>query len=162
MKLFILRHGQAEPALTTDAARRLTEQGREETRKLLMALLPLITMPSGIKQVPLIWASPLVRAQQTAQIAQACFATLGDRQDVQTTHYLEPETHLDAVLNWVDSLQQESVFLVSHQPLVGQLVNQLCGVAASHYAMGTSSLAAIETDVIARGMGKMLWLRHAN
>lgn len=156
MTIFILRHGQAEAQITTDDARRLTDKGRNDTARIVQA---------HIADMPLaqIWASPLVRAQQTAEIAASYFPRL----KIQTTDLLVPEANPRALMNWLQELNaqidgsDQSVLLVSHQPLVGALVNLLCGKPGDYYPMGTSSLAAIHAQVIAAGLGDLLWLDHA-
>jgi len=156
MTIFILRHGQAEAQITTDDARQLTGKGRNDTARIVQA---------RIADMPLaqIWASPLVRAQQTAEIAASYFPRL----KVQTTDLLVPEANPRALMNWLQELNaqidgaDQSVLLVSHQPLVGALVNLLCGKPGDYYSMGTSSLAAIHAQVIAAGLGDLLWLDHA-
>lgn len=156
MTIFILRHGQAEAQITTDDARRLTDKGRNDTARIVQA---------RIADMPLaqIWASPLVRAQQTAEIAASYFPRL----KIQTTDLLVPEANPRALMNWLQELNaqidgsDQSVLLVSHQPLVGALVNLLCGKPGDYYPMGTSSLAAIHAQVIAAGLGDLLWLDHA-
>lgn len=158
MTIFILRHGQAEAQVTTDEARQLTEKGRSDTARVIGA--------RALDMTPLaqIWVSPLVRAQQTAEIAAHYFPHL----KIQTTKLLVPEVNPQAVLEWLDELNQrqlqgsnQSILLVSHQPLVGALVNKLCGAANDFYPLGTSSLAAIRAQVIASAMGDLLWLDHA-
>ena len=158
MTVFILRHGQAEAQITTDEVRQLTEKGRSDTARVVGA--------RALDMAPLaqIWASPLVRAQQTAEIAAHYFPHLR----IQTTELLVPEANPQALLEWLDELNQlqlqdskQSILLVSHQPLVGLLVNKLCGTADDFYPMGTSSLAAISAQVIASDMGDLLWLDHA-
>jgi phosphohistidine phosphatase len=158
MTIFILRHGQAEAQITTDEVRQLTEKGRSDTARVIGARV--------LDMAPLaqIWASPLVRAQQTAAIAAHYFPHL----KIQTTELLLPEANSQALLEWLDELNQlqlkdsnQSVLLVSHQPLVGSLVNKLCGASEDFYPMGTSSLAAIRAEVIASDMGDLLWLDHA-
>jgi len=111
-----------------------------------------------------IWASPLVRAQQTAEIAAGYFPQL----KIQTTKLLVPEANPQALMDWLDELNaqqlisaNQSILLVSHQPLVGSLVNMLCSKPDDYYPMGTSSLAAIRAQVIAADMGDLLWLDHA-
>lgn len=151
MRIHILRHGHAEPQVTTDEARQLTDKGRSETRHVLQAHL------SGIDNLQVIYASPLVRAQQTAAIAAGFFPTL----PVQTSENLIPEASPLDVYTWLSSLDVSSILLVSHQPLVGILVNQLCGTANGFYSMGTSSLAIIDVDIPAPAMGRMLGLYHA-
>jgi len=158
MTIFILRHGQAETQITTDEVRQLTEKGRSDTARVVAARVP--DMASLVQ----IWASPLVRAQQTAAIAANYFPHLS----IQTAGLLIPEANPQALLEWLDELNQQqlqnsnqSILLVSHQPLVGALVNKLCGTSDDFYPMGTSSLAAIHAQVIASDMGNLLWLDHA-
>lgn len=150
MRIYILRHGHAEPQVSTDEARQLTDKGKAETRQVLSSC------QQQIKNLEAIYASPLVRAQQTAGIAATFFPGL----HVHTAPVLVPEALPIKVYEWLSSLEQTSVLLVSHQPLVGILVNQLCGVANGFYSMGTSSLAIIDVDVPAPAMGKMLALHH--
>lgn len=153
MKLFILRHGQAEPQKTTDEARELTEKGREDTRRVVSARI------AYMQSITEIWASPLVRAQQTAHIAASYFPAL----KIQTSELIIPESSPAIAMDWLQSINQQnlSILLVSHQPFVGELVNNLCGKPAGFYPMGTSSLAVIEAPVIANAMGELLWLDHA-
>ncbi len=156
MAIFILRHGQAEAQITSDDARRLTNKGRNDTARIVqerIADMPLVQ----------IWASPLVRAQQTAEIALSYFPGL----KIQTTDLLVPEANPQVLMNWLGELNAQfigtdrSLLLVSHQPLVGIVVNQLCATANGFYALGTSSLAIIEVDIPAPGMGTMQGLYHA-
>lgn len=153
MTLFILRHGQAEPQITTDEVRELTDKGREDTARVVRGRL------TDLQAITQIQASPLVRAQQTAQVAAGYFPAL----TIQTSGLIIPEASLTAAMDWLQSINQQnlSILLVSHQPFVGELINKLCGKPSGYYAMGTSSLAAIHTPVIAAGMGELLWLDHA-
>ena len=151
MRIHLLRHGHAEPQVTTDDVRQLTDKGRAETRQVLQ------TSQREIQHLDAIYASPLVRAQQTAEIAATFFPGL----HIHTTATLVPEASPLQVYEWLASLKHASILLVSHQPLVGILVNQLCGSPAGFYSMGTSSLAIIQVDIPAPAMGKMLALHHA-
>jgi phosphohistidine phosphatase len=100
----------------------------------------------------------LVRAQQTAHIAARYFPTL----NVMTADLIIPDANPFSVMEWLQSFGRinQSILLVSHQPLVGELVNKLCGKPAGFYSMGTSSLAAIRASVVATGMGELMWLDH--
>lgn len=151
MNLYILRHGQAEHLTTIDEARRLTEKGRSDTQHVLQNCVK--------KMQPLdqLWASPLVRAQQTAAIAAPFFPHL----QVHTSDLLTPEASLTALLDWLTRSTRTSVMLVSHQPLVGRLVDELCGKPPGYYAMDTSSFAAISLFKVGIGMGDLQWLEHA-
>lgn len=156
MTLFILRHGQAEAQITTDEARRLTDKGHTDTTRVVQA---------RVADMPLvqIWSSPLVRAQQTAKIAASFFPQL----EIQTTDLLIPEAKPQVLMKWLDELNQQlidsdqSILLVSHQPLVGIFLNSLCGKPDDYYPLGTSSLAAVHAQRVAAAMGDLLWLDHA-
>ncbi|ACE83990.1 phosphohistidine phosphatase SixA [Cellvibrio japonicus] len=153
MRLYILRHGQAEAQVTTDEARNLTDKGRADVKRVLEQ------RHSMIGKLDAIWASSLVRAQQTAAIASGYFPGVG----IQTTDMLVPEAEPAALYEWL--IQQgdtSSLLLVSHQPLVGRVVNQLCGMPLDFYPMATSSLAALVMEVPAVGLAHLLWQQHAD
>ncbi len=153
MNIYILRHGQAEPQQTIDEARELTEKGRLDTARVISGRL------ADLQSVTQLWASPLVRAQQTAHIAARYLPTL----NVMTSDLIIPDADPFRVMEWVQSCERknQSILLVSHQPLVGELVNKLCGKPTGFYSMGTSSLAAIRASVVATGMGELMWLDHS-
>ena len=73
MKLWVLRHGEAEPRANSDAERRLTAHGREQV---LHSAARLLGQP-----LQAIIASPYVRAQQTAALVHD---TLGFAEPVRT------------------------------------------------------------------------------
>lgn len=152
MTLFILRHGQAEPLVTSDELRCLTDKGHLDTLRVVQRRL------ADMQSLAQIWASPLVRAQQTAKLAASFFPEL----EIQTTDLLIPEADPQVLMKWLDGLNHpdQSILLVSHQPLVGQLVNRICGKPSSFYPMGTSSIAAVSIPIVADGMGDLLWLDH--
>lgn len=151
MRIFILRHGHAEPLVSPDEVRQLTDKGRAETHQVLS------TCCDSMSGLDAIYASPLIRAQQTAAIAASFFSALS----IHTTPLLIPEATPSQVYEWLSSLEVSSVLLVSHQPLVGILVNQLCGSATGEYPMGTSSLAVIDADIPMPSLGKLLSLHHS-
>ena len=62
MKLWVLRHGQAEARAATDAQRPLTETGRQEALRMGEHL-------QG-ETLEVILASPYLRAQQTAELVR--------------------------------------------------------------------------------------------
>lgn len=158
MTIFILRHGQAEPQMTTDEARRLTDKGRVDTAKIMQKRV------ADMDSLTQIWGSPLVRAQQTAEIASGYFSGL----EIQTTDLLVPEANPQVLIDWLAELYSKesrnsdsSILLVSHQPLVGRVLNMLCGKPDDYHPMGTSSLAAISAPLVAADLGELLWLDQA-
>ncbi|MFJ2456033.1 phosphohistidine phosphatase SixA [Pseudomonas protegens] len=134
MKLWVLRHGQAESHAPTDAQRNLTAHGREEV---LGSAAHLIGQP-----IAAILASPYVRAQQTAQLVREA---LGFEGEIRTVPWLTPEANPLQVLEQLDS--GDNLLLVSHQPLVGNLIGLLQhGHLRDPQPMNTASLAELEGD----------------
>ncbi len=62
MKIFILRHGEAEHFANTDAERQLTPRGRTESEAVARAC-----KEQGFAQFDKVLVSPYIRAQQTWQ-----------------------------------------------------------------------------------------------
>ena len=134
MKLWILRHGEAEGHARTDAERNLTEHGRGEV---LRSAAHLIDQPLSA-----IIASPYVRAQQTAHLVRDA---LGFEPEIRTVPWLTPEGNPLQVLEKLDT--DDNVLLVSHQPLVGSLISFLQhGHLRQPQPMHTASLAELEGD----------------
>lgn len=149
MKIFILRHGQAEAYQADDASRRLTEKGQLDTD--LMVKQQMIQL----QNVDSIWASPLVRAQQTAKIAGLIL-----NKKVETREHLEPEADFQQLLAQLQSTSLQSILLVSHLPLVGTLANRLCGFENNRIQFSTSSLVGIECDIPAVDLGNLFLEAH--
>lgn len=150
MKLWILRHGEAEPRANTDAERRLTAHGREQVLRSAARLLG--------QPLQAIIASPYVRAQQTAALVHD---TLGFTEPVRTVPWLTPESDAVQVIGEIERLGLEQVLLVSHQPLVGSLVSLLeQGHTQSPAPMSTASLAQLEGDWPLAGLMTLQALDH--
>lgn len=149
MRLFILRHGQAETFAASDAERELTEAGRAEIRQVVRQ------SADDLSAVTKLWVSPLRRAQQTADVVMEELGALPR----ETTDLLLPESTPSEILSILTGLEDSSYLLVSHQPLVGELVNGLCGKPNGYYPMDTGALANIYLEFPALGCGHLVWLR---
>ena len=140
MKLWVLRHGEAESHAPSDAQRNLTERGREEV---LHSAAHLIGQP-----ISAIIASPYARAQQTAQLVREA---LGFVPEIRTVPWLTPDGNPLQVLEKLDT--DDNVLLVSHQPLVGNLISFLQhGHQRQPQPMHTASLAELEGDFPLAGL----------
>ncbi|OCX22381.1 phosphohistidine phosphatase SixA [Stutzerimonas xanthomarina] len=84
MKIWLLRHGEAEPRARTDAQRCLTEAGRNEVRRSAAHLVG--------RPLQMILASPYVRAQQTAELVRE---VLGFGGMVETVPWMTPDSDID-------------------------------------------------------------------
>ncbi|KTC54639.1 phosphohistidine phosphatase [Pseudomonas fluorescens ABAC62] len=148
MKLWILRHGEAEGLAHTDAERNLTEHGRGEV---LRSAAHLIGQP-----LDAIIASPYVRAQQTAHLVREA---LGFEPPIRTEDRLTPEGVPAQVLDMLDT--DDNVLLVSHQPLVGSLISFLQhGHLRQPEPMYTASLAELEGDFPLAGLMSLVSVKN--
>ncbi|WP_299774198.1 phosphohistidine phosphatase SixA [uncultured Pseudoteredinibacter sp.] len=147
MRLYILRHGQASYQAATDAERELTERGRSETQAIVRQFL------AGAERPITIVSSPYVRAQQTAEIAAKELAfDAASIEKIYQSPWLElrsesaPDQAIQKISEWFASNSQRDLLCVSHQPLVGQLINSLADLSPGRYMMGTSALACLEGE----------------
>ncbi len=148
MKLWILRHGEAEAHARTDAERNLTERGRAEV---LRSAAHLIGQPLNA-----IIASPYVRAQQTARLVREA---LGFVSDIRTVPWLTPEGSPEQVLAHLEA--EDNVLLVSHQPLVGNLISFLQhGHSRQPQPMYTASLAQLEGEFALAGLMSLVSVKN--
>jgi phosphohistidine phosphatase len=145
MRIWILRHGQAEAMAASDPQRALTEHGRVEVKSMLTLL----------RDEPLdgILASPYRRAQQTAELVSQ---GLSHSRGVATAAWLTPDDDPRQALDFLAERRERNVLLVSHQPLVSQLISLLVeGHKRGHYPMPTAGLACIDVDFPAAGIGQL-------
>ena len=150
MKLWVLRHGEAEQRANTDAERRLTAHGREQV---LHSAARLLDQP-----LQAIVASPYVRAQQTAALVHGA---LGFAEPVRTVPWLTPDSDVRQAIAELERLGLEHVLLVSHQPLVGALVSVLeHGHVQQPAPMSTASLAELEGEWPLAGLMTLRSLSH--
>ncbi|UJJ31345.1 phosphohistidine phosphatase SixA [Halopseudomonas maritima] len=149
MRVWVLRHGQAAAQAPTDPERPLTAAGEQEVRSMcrLLAGQPLDT----------ILASPYLRAQQTAALVAG---ELGFVRGVSIAPWLTPDDDPAEVLGYLAERGEQNVLLVSHQPLVSQVLSLLCeGHRRAHLPMPTAGLACVDTDFVAAGLGQLQLLQ---
>lgn len=150
MRLWLLRHGEAEPHAASDAARELTAYGRKEVQQ---AAAQLIGRP-----LTAIIASPYVRAQQTAELVRSALGFAGK---INTVPWLTPDSDPRDALKFLDEREGAEVLLVSHQPLIGALGGLLVhGHRQDPLPMRTASLAELEGDIPGAGLMELLALIH--
>ncbi|KJH74495.1 MULTISPECIES: phosphohistidine phosphatase SixA [Pseudomonas] len=149
MKLWVLRHGEAEPHGTRpDSERELTASGRAEV---LRSAALLISEP-----LTAIYASPFKRAQQTAELVREA---LGFKPDIRTVDWLTPDSRPQAVAEQLVSV--DYALLVSHNPLVGNLLGYLQhGHVQDPERVSTAGLAELEGDLPLAGAMKLNSIKH--
>ena len=148
MRLFIMRHGEAAVGADADAQRELTPEGREDIQWMANHY------QAELAIIDEIWVSPYLRAQQTASIVADTL-----NKPVITQEWLTPTDNPD---HFVDALREidKTILIVSHQPMVGTLVDRLADLEPGRYRMGTGSLACIDLELIAYRCGELKWLHH--
>ena len=150
MKLWVLRHGEAVPhgSRPHDSERELTEHGRKEV---LSSAAKLIGQP-----LTAIYASPYLRAQQTAQLVREA---LGFEPEIRTVEWLTPDTEPDKVAEQMVAVSD--VLLVSHNPLVGNLLSYLeHGAGHPPERVSTAGLAELKGDELLVGSMKLDSIKH--
>jgi phosphohistidine phosphatase len=147
MRLYIARHGQASFNAENDHARALTPTGIQETERLFNA------HRQEFEQMDHIWVSPLVRAQQTAGILSG-----HDAKRIETTAVLTPDEEPESVVQALESISlRASVLLVSHQPLIGELVSLLVhGNLYDPHPFTTSEMVVLDLPSLTPGAARMV------
>jgi phosphohistidine phosphatase len=156
MIVTIWRHGEAGRA-ATDRQRELTDRGLEDVgfgcRQFHKAL------GSRVIAVPdLILYSPWTRTWQSAEIIASAFSHAPWRGHAA----LQPDGTVLAVDQSLSSLHEEAeaprhVILVSHQPLVSELVDFYLGAASNVPPLSPGALVTFALDVPAPDCGELLF-----
>jgi len=147
MKLYVLRHGEAEPRAASDAERRLTRRGEAEVRAVALAAA------ARLGALQAVASSPYQRARQTAA---ELMRSLGFAGELLIEPGLTPDAEPRGLAALVEGSDVGELLLVSHQPLVGELLCWLCDDDALE-PMGTAHLVALELTGFARGGAELLW-----
>ena len=144
MLIYVIRHATAEASGgSPDADRCLTAKGREEARRVGIALRKLGNT------VEVILSSPAVRAFETAGLIAS---ELNPNPPVEKRELLYgaggPQDHL----RLLDPFPGRSVALVGHMPDVGQLV---ATVTRTSISFRPSAVCCVDLD----GGGRLVWHR---
>lgn len=124
LDLILLRHGIAEDVASDnlDSSRKLTEKGKKKLEDNLPMILPFIDSNHQIE----IWASPLMRAKETAEIllpmiksAELVFHDFVARGDYQ---------NFWAALDKLDDNKKYTIIVVGHEPYLSNWSSELCGL----------------------------------
>lgn len=154
MELFLLRHGCAEPSASRDRDRRLTAEGREELHQVIKE------STAALAHINRVLVSPYVRAQQSCDVIMEYLPHLSGSQR-QTLDFLTPGSNPQRMLDWLSSQPDDlNVLCVTHQPLVGTLLDELCGFEAGRYRMGTAALAHLHLPLVGRGQAELVFLKQ--
>ncbi len=131
MDLILWRHAEAE-AGSPDSARKLTERGREQARRIAAWLR--LRLPGNCE----ILVSPAARAQQTASALGIAYTT---------APAVGTEVAAEDVIAAVDwPARSGAVLIVGHQPTLGRVAALLISGAEADWDIGK---------------GALWWIRHS-
>ncbi len=152
MQIYLLRHGDAEDSSRIpDNERSLTPEGRRKLGAVLLRARDAGAAPG------LVLASPLRRAQETAELAAQI---LGAHTQVLGTDALLPDAAPAEVWNELRiHREQPQVLLASHEPLLSQTVAYLLGAPEAAIEMKKATLARVDVEQLdAAPKGVLRWL----
>ena len=120
MRLYIMRHGPATDSAATgrDFDRELTTSGRERVKHVVEKLT------LGEETPRVVFSSPLVRAQQTAEIVTDQVTSLRG-QAIEITDALSPGADPDVLVSKLIADGTKRAILVGHEPDLSGLVQNL-------------------------------------
>ncbi|CAH6659743.1 phosphohistidine phosphatase SixA [Pseudocitrobacter vendiensis] len=148
MQVFIMRHGDAALEAASDSVRPLTGCGCDESRQMA-------TWLKGQKvDIERVLVSPFLRAEQTLDVVGECMYL---PEDVEVLPELTPCGDIGLVGAYLQALANEgiaSVLVISHLPLVGYLVSELCpGETPPMFTTSAIACVTLEAD----GLGVFNW-----
>ena len=155
MLIYLLRHGDA-PYHSSSNERALSFRGEEEVRDVVGQ------HRENLSSLDLIVCSPVLRARQTLKVMTETLdsAGFGYSGELVFEDVLRSESSVTAVEEYVDSLNVEKMLLLSHQPLIGQLLDYLTDEVGLGYSMTTGTLACLDIITFGRGCGELQALTH--
>lgn len=143
MKLYVIRHAKAEePDIwgkknQSDDQRPLIEKGIKDARKMSE------WMDKNDLHVEKIFASPLVRAQQTAAI----FSDQLGIDKITTLELLRPDRSFTEFTQWISKMPESSrLAIVGHEPHLSGLMSYLMGASGTVILVRKACIAELETD----------------
>ena len=157
MKLLLVRHAIAEDREEfegtgePDEKRPLTNQGRKKMKRASTGLSELVP------RLDLVATSPLVRAQQTAEILAKEFDSTG----ISVLDALDPMHPYETFLDWLHKLDDvEAVAAVGHEPhLSGLAAWLMTGSEKPFFEFKKGGAALLEFGtVIDKGAAQLRWL----
>lgn len=151
--VYLVRHGIAEDRSKSgrDEDRALTQVGTDNMQRAATGVAWLEVKPDAI------WASPLRRARQTAEILRDAVAP-GIELEIEAA--LRPEGDVDATLERLRAAPlAQTLMLVGHEPSISALASALLtgDVSRARVPFKTGSVLAVETTFPPGGHGTLRW-----
>lgn len=139
MKLFLVRHGEAEPYRQQDATRQLTAKGIKQAAWTAQAI-------AARMQPDLLLVSPYKRAQQTLRPLQQLFPDV----PVHVVHGITPDDDAAQALAQLAQYQGQSVVVVCHMNIVAHLASLMTGEAFDPFSLAEARV--FEQEMLSIGL----------
>jgi phosphohistidine phosphatase len=153
MQLLVVRHAIAvdqEDWNADDAKRPLTDEGRKKMKQTVAGLRQIV------EAIDLLAASPLVRAQQTAEILADAYGGV-----IKTVPALAPGQPPTALANWLGGeTRRRVVAVVGHEPSLSSVVSWfLTGSDSPIMEMKKGGACLLDLSAgVGPGTASLLWL----
>lgn len=149
MLIYLMRHGEAAQQAQSDQTRELTRQGIVDNRSVCEKFA---------QQAPMINRALMSPYQRTRQTATAMRSVLPDLR-FEVSPALVPDASPYDLLDKLESIDDQQILLVSHNPLLSDFLALLVdGTLESQRQMGTSHLACVSLDLVAPGCGELKYI----
>ena len=152
MQLLCVRHGEASWQAERDELRPLTERGAHYVSAAAHAL------STKLPTFDLAIVSPYLRAQQTFKLISEPWDVRKSVSDALFTPDVPSAQAIERLAELTQGIDDNaSVLLVSHNPLISQLVGELCEGVGSYEPFDTGTMALLDLCYPATGLGQLLW-----
>jgi len=150
MNVYILRHARADFSSKGEDPP-VSEQGEKQA----VHVMKVAKENWGFRPTVVV-SSPILRARQTGEIVRK---TMGGSYKVVVDDSLSPDSKPKDVLSFLSKLKKDDdVVLISHMPLIFELLYELIG-GRGEVELLNGSIAAVEFKRrAAPGKGKLVWL----
>ena len=139
MKLFLVRHGEAEPYRQQDATRQLTARGIKQATWTAQAIAQRM-------QPDVLLVSPYKRAQQTLRPIQLLFPDV----PVHVVQGITPDDDATQALEQLAQYQGQSVVVVCHMNVVAGLASLMTGERFDPFSLAEARL--FEQEMLSAGL----------
>lgn len=144
-----MRHGDANLGVP-DVSRTLSGWGREQVSKITK------DHNGHFADVRIVLTSQLVRSIQSAAILIAEASLTCEREAVE---WLRPQGRISDVEQYLQTTSYQSIIIIGHLPLLGLLIDHFTGTTDAR--LDTASLASIDLEYPAQGLGTLNWIHYA-
>jgi phosphohistidine phosphatase len=155
LDVYVIRHAEAyrqgERGVTTDEERPLTEDGERQATQVGADL-----HRRGVRPA-IVLTSPLLRARQTADLVASQLPSPAP--EVHVLKELTPGSKRRKLARAVDGLAKEQVFLVGHQPDLGEWIAWLMGSKKAKLELAKAGVARLHCEgPLEKGSSTLVWL----